>query len=90
MILSSAGQAANDSLGQLNINQHHLNAVHNYDCMSKNRHVISPTDCCGDEMNDTTAVNKDLTADTLFVFSQTLIWNNVLTIIFHGEFYAVV
>lgn len=55
--------AANESAGQLNINLHHVNAVGNYHCMSKKFAcylIISPTDCCGDEMNDASAVNKDL------------------------------
>lgn len=63
MALSSARHAANESRGQLNINPHHVNAVRNYHCMSKKLAcylIISPTDCCGDGVNDITAVNKDL------------------------------
>ncbi len=64
-------------------------------CQKNNLHVISSYPPLtgprySDELNDIAAVNKDLTADTRVVISQTLIWNNSLTIIFHGGCCAVV
>lgn len=72
---------------QLNMNQHHANAIPNYNCKFKKKSMLFDRiphrlDRCSDGMTDTAAVNKNLTVDTWVVISQPLIWNQACTIIF--------